>query len=90
MVYVDKPIYSFRDMTMGHMITDTEEELHVFAIELGLKRDWFQENSSFPHYDISTSKFKLALKNGAKLLTSKDLVKKAIEIKNKRWITWEQ
>ncbi len=36
-----------------HMIADSVDELHAMARRIGLKREWFQDES-FPHYDIGT------------------------------------
>ena len=55
-----------------HMITDgNEEELHQMAEKLGLKRKWFQGD----HYDLTPSKRALAVKLGAREVSSRDLVK---------------
>lgn len=45
----------------GHMIADTEEELHVMASRIGLKRDWFQGN----HYDLVPTRRAMAIRFGA-------------------------
>lgn len=63
-VYVDDYRVKFRGMIMSHMTADTIEELHQMADKIGLKRSWFQDGST-PHYDVSESMRKLALKNGA-------------------------
>jgi len=40
-----------------HLVVDgLEEELHLFAQSVGLKRQWFQDHSHHPHYDITTSR----------------------------------
>lgn len=39
-----------------HLIGDNLEELHFFAISVGLKRRWFQDHPQHPHYDIITSR----------------------------------
>lgn len=51
----------------GHMQADTPEELHAFAERIGLKRSWFQKGSrpEMDHYDLTRSKRKLALAEGA-------------------------
>ncbi|MDQ7818735.1 MAG: DUF4031 domain-containing protein [Melioribacteraceae bacterium] len=59
----------FGRMTMCHMIADTLEELHAMADKIGIKRKWFQEKASHPHYDICLSKKELAIENGAKAIT---------------------
>jgi len=63
-VYVDKPIHKYRRMIMCHMMADSIEELHEMADKIGINRKWFQPKSS-PHYDVCTSKRKLAIMNGA-------------------------
>lgn len=66
-VYVD-PIFShWRNKRWCHLFADSDFELHQFARELGLKRQWFQEppKASWRHYDITEPKRKLALKLGA-------------------------
>ena len=49
-----------------HMWADTLEELHAMAEKLGLKRAWFQNRESLPHYDLVPSKRKKAIQLGAK------------------------
>jgi len=70
MVYTDKT----------HLIADSLSELHSFAENIGLRREWFQ-NHRKPHYDIfSKTILKRAQILGVKIVTSKEL----IEILNKR------
>jgi hypothetical protein len=60
-----------------HVIADELEELHKFARNIGLKRQWFQDNPRHPHYDITSSKkLERALCNGATFLTPKEFLKK--------------
>ncbi len=40
------------------------EELHSFAVKIGLKRSWFQASSD-PHYDLTARKRIAAVKAGA-------------------------
>jgi len=55
-----------------------EEELHAFADQLGLKRDWFQSrelgNASCAHYDVTRSVRLKAIKLGAVAVTGRQLV----------------
>ena len=52
-VYVDDMVINSGDKVWYHLMSDTEdEEIHNFALKLGLKREWFQED----HYDIVESK----------------------------------
>lgn len=63
-VYVDSGNIAFGRMKMCHMMADSLDELHSMADRLGLKREWFQPESS-PHYDLSQSKRTEAIKLGA-------------------------
>lgn len=51
-VYIDDmyryTIGQFGGMKMSHMIADEEEELHLMAVRLGLRRAWHQGD----HYDV--------------------------------------
>lgn len=78
MVYVDKPTtYLKNQMSPAvqkygehvkwcHMFADDIQELHGFALKLGLKLSWFQNKPSFPHYDIVQTKRQQAVLLGAK------------------------
>lgn len=62
----------------SHMVSDVgPDELHAFAARLGLKRSWSQERpkSSAHHYDIVPTKRALAIRLGAKEVTSRELVR---------------
>lgn len=50
-----------------HMFTDNAdiEELHAFALRMGMKRQWFQPHAIAPHYDLTRSRRELALELGA-------------------------
>lgn len=48
-----------------HMWADTSDELHAMATKIGLKRAWFQDGGSLPHYDLVPSKRAEAVANGA-------------------------
>jgi hypothetical protein len=55
----------------AHLTADTLEELHAFAKRLGLKREWFQEHWSAPHYDLTPGKRARALELGAQFVPAK-------------------
>ena len=48
----------------GHLLTTDIMELHAFARDLSLKREWFQRKTC-PHYDLVASKRQLAISHGA-------------------------
>lgn len=50
-----------------HLFTDGPVmKLHKFADRLYLKADWFQDDPRLPHYDLSASKRRKAIRLGAK------------------------
>lgn len=52
----------------GHLQADTPEELHAFAAQIGLRREWFQTKPGRPdhdHYDLTASKRAVAIEHGA-------------------------
>jgi hypothetical protein len=60
----------------SHLWSDSDiEELHKLAEKIGLKRSYFQNKPSFPHYDVIPSKRTLALKYGAQYMSLKDWIK---------------
>ena len=59
-----------------HLTTDGPiEELHAFAEKIGLKREWFQERSVIPHYDLTPGKRMDALDEGAEEISRRDLMR---------------
>lgn len=77
-VMVDE-LVAYEDITSGraarhfgrgkescHMVVAGDiEDLHALAIRIGLRREWFQSRSSWPHYDLTPNKRALALRLGA-------------------------
>lgn len=52
----------------GHLQADTPEELHAFAGQLGMRREWFQSKPGRPendHYDLTERGREKALELGA-------------------------
>jgi hypothetical protein len=52
----------------GHLQADTIDELHAFAVRLGMRREWFQSRPGRPendHYDLTRARRELALALGA-------------------------
>ena len=79
MIVVDElRTYTGRGRLSGqwcHMTTDTGDldELHAFAARLGLRRAWFQDVRSAPHYDLRPTKRALAVTLGAKEITWREM-----------------
>ena len=74
-IYVDHAMNRLGRMKMSHMMTNSNlDELHQFAKRIGLKREWFQNHPIHPHYDISESKRKIAIQNGAIPISSEGLL----------------
>ena len=48
-----------------HMWADTVDELLKFAEDIGLKKQWLQNNSHFPHFDLTPGRRKKAIAKGA-------------------------
>lgn len=58
-----------------HMMTDGPiEELHEMAEMIGLNRQWFQDRPLHPHYDLRSSKRRLAIQKGAVEISDKEMV----------------
>ncbi len=68
-VYIDDmyryAIGQFKGMKMSHMISDNEDELHVMATRLGLRRAWHQGD----HYDVPLDARDKAIALGAIAIT---------------------
>jgi hypothetical protein len=71
-VYVD-PLASWgwklrgRVVQSCHLFTDEVDlvELHRFAAIIGMRRDWFQDARSAPHYDLTPRRREHAVRLGA-------------------------
>jgi hypothetical protein len=70
-VYVDHA-FAFGDWGRwsggGHMQADTLDELHAFAVRIGMRREWFQTKpgrAENDHYDLTGPGRQLAITLGA-------------------------
>lgn len=71
-IYVD-PLMSWgwrlrgRIVKSCHLFTDEMDlgELHRIAAIIGMRRDWFQDAPSAPHYDLTPSRREHAVRLGA-------------------------
>ncbi|HEX6126828.1 MAG TPA: DUF4031 domain-containing protein [Pyrinomonadaceae bacterium] len=83
-VYVDKLCdYRWRLGPSCHLIADSIDELIEFAVSIGLRREWYQPNSS-PHFDLTADGRAIAVRNGAIELTNREFVLKLRELRAKR------
>ncbi|MCB5188871.1 DUF4031 domain-containing protein [Methylobacillus caricis] len=80
-IYVDDELISWKGKEWCHMVADTLPELHQFAVKLGLKASWFQNESKYPHYDVTVNMRDKALRMGAKLGDRSTMISCAKELK---------
>jgi len=67
-----------------HLVADSEEELHVFAKRIGLKRTWFQDHKRHPHYDLTTKRAtERAIRAGATVFSKRIILLKSMEMVRK-------
>ncbi|MFD0883979.1 DUF4031 domain-containing protein [Streptosporangium algeriense] len=58
----------------SHLVASDAEELHAFALRLGLRRAWFQpRNGTYQHYDVVESMRQRAIALGAVPVSWRDL-----------------
>jgi len=65
------------------LIADSVDELIEFAIQMGLRREWYQPKSS-PHFDLTVDARSEAVRRGAVELESRAFVAKIRELREKR------
>ena len=81
-VYVDTMKAPLGRMLMSHMVADTTEELQAMADKIGVARKWLQKAGTHAeHYDICQTKVRLAILNGARIVTGREI---AMMIRQKR------
>jgi hypothetical protein len=70
-IYVDNARIKSGNDFWSHLISDSDDdEIHIFAGRIGLKREWFQHD----HYDITAGKRIQAIKAGAIEVSAKEIV----------------
>lgn len=80
-VYVDNVRIAWRGRHWCHLVADSLDELHQFALALGLKRAWFQAHASLPHYDVTVEVRCIALIRGAVAADRRTLIFRGRQLK---------
>jgi len=58
-----------------HLIADTIQELHEFALKCDLKKEWFQHHPRHPHYDVwGGTKTRNVIRLGAQIVSARRLI----------------
>jgi len=65
-------------------IPPDDPNLHLLAQRIGLKRSWFQDKASWPHYDLKGCMRDRAISVGAIPVDSKLLAKMRLEFRKQR------
>lgn len=71
MIYVDDAFIPKDKDEWCHLMADSLDELHQFAQSIGLKREWFHSGD---HYDVTRGKRFVAIRTGAKKVTTTEMV----------------
>jgi hypothetical protein len=87
MVYVDTlmsciPNKNWKWTKSCHLYADSIEELHQFALKIGMRLSWFQDDIRLPHYDLNENRRKIAVKNGAVEVSTKHTYEFMQRLKN--------
>jgi hypothetical protein len=66
-VYVDDAIWGWQGLKWAHLLADDTDELHRFAMRLGIHRASYQgpPKTPVPHYDLTSYERKRAIAHGA-------------------------
>ncbi|WGG50468.1 DUF4031 domain-containing protein [Rugamonas sp. DEMB1] len=80
--YVDNVAIEWRGNTWCHLVADSLDELHNVARRLGLKKEWFQANASYPHYDVTSQTRARALELGVLTGNRRQIIQCARALKN--------
>ena len=81
MIYVDDAKSPWMGKRWAHLfaIPFDNESLIKFGTKIGLNPDWFQNKSSFPHFDVTQSKRKAAIREGARKITAMEGARMVLE-----------
>lgn len=57
-----------------YLVSDTLWELHRFASEVGVNREWFKDHPRHPHYHVAGKMEQTVIKQGAQVISTRELV----------------
>ncbi len=80
-VYVDNEQLEWRGKLWCRLVADSLDELDAFAAGLGLRRNWFQGQASYPPYDVTVEVRERALRAGALASRKRDVLMAARKLK---------
>jgi hypothetical protein len=75
-VYVDDAIWNWQGLKWAHLLADDTDELHCFALRLGIHRASYQgpPRTPVPHYDVTSYERRRAIAQGAIACTREEIV----------------
>jgi hypothetical protein len=75
-VYVDDAIWEWQGLRWAHLLADDTDELHRFAMRLGIHRASYQgpPRTAVPHYDLTSYERKRAIAQGAVACSREEIV----------------
>lgn len=74
MIYVDDAKVVKHGRPWFHLMADSIDELHEFAKRIGVSTHAFHRGAKYPHYDIGAGHRSIALKYGARSISSREAV----------------
>lgn len=74
MVYVDDAEVLKHGYAWFHLMADSIQELHEFAVSVGLPARAFHRGARHPHYDVTAGQRQRALLHGAIAISARDAV----------------
>lgn len=66
--------HTWNGREFSHLVGESLPELHAFARALPCSRKWFHNKPGRPHYDLYGRCIEEALRRGAKLVTTRQLL----------------
>jgi Protein of unknown function (DUF4031) len=72
-ILIDQPVWPARGRLWSHLVSDVSyAELHAFAEMLGAPRRAFERD----HYDVPAERFPVAIWLGARVVPSREIVRR--------------